>query len=212
MATGESHDESRIQVRSREAVAVFDDHDELVAAIQELEMAGFNRSQMNLLASRRGAEEKVGHKVEDVDELAGDGRAPVGTWVDPHEVAEGKTAIAGGLAYVGSIAAIGAVVASGGGLAAAIAAAVAAGGTGGAVGAWLGSLIGTGQAQAVEERTARGGLLLWVGIQSAEQEPRAIEILQRRSKRDVQVHELTRPWGAEQVPLRDWQPDPFLKP
>ena len=55
MATGESHDESRIQVRSREAVAVFDDHDELVAAIQELEMAGFNRSQMNLLASRHGA-------------------------------------------------------------------------------------------------------------------------------------------------------------
>jgi hypothetical protein len=211
MATAEEQDQSKLQVRSREAVAVFDDHDTLVAAIQELEMAGFNRGQMNLLVSRKGAAEELGRKVDDVGELAGEGKAPVGTWVDPHEAAEGRTAIAGGLAYIGSIAAVGAVVASGGGLAPAIAAAVAAGGTGGAVGAWLGGLIGSGQAKEVEDQAAHGGLLLWVAIQNAEQEPRAIEILERHSGRQVRVHELNRPWGADPVPVGDWQPDPLLK-
>ena len=119
--------------------------------------------------------------------------------MDRHELAEGKTAIAGGLAYIGSIAAVGAVVATGGGLAAAIAAAVAAGGASGAVGAWLGSFLGSSQAEAVAEQAAQGGLLLWVGIRTPEQEVRAREILERRSHREVELHELTRPWSADQT-------------
>lgn len=210
MTTAEEHDESAIQFRAREVVGIFDSHDDLVAAIQDLEMAGFNRSQMNLLTGRQEAEEKLGQKVDDVSELAKEGEAPVGTWVDRHEIAEGKTAIAGGLAYIGSIAAIGAVVATGGGLAAAIAAAIAAGGTGGAVGAWLGSFIDSGQAKSIEGQLAHGGLLLWVEVQNAEQEPRAIEILKQHSARDVEAHDLIRSWGAEQAPLRNLQPDPLL--
>ena len=140
---------------------------------------------MNLLTGRQQAEEKLGHEVDDVTDLAQEGQAPVGDLGRSSRTAEGKTAIAGGLAYIGSIAAIGAVVATGGGLAAAIAAAIAAGGTGGAVGAWLGSFIDSGQAKSIEGQLAHGGLMLWVEIQSPEQEPRAIEILERHSARDV---------------------------
>lgn len=210
MAAADEQDAGTVAYRAHEVVAVFEDHDRLVEAIQELEMAGFNRSQMNLLTSRWDAEAKVGRKIEDVRELAHEGQAPTGTWVDRHELAEGRTALAGGLGYIGSIAAIGAVIASGGGLAAALAAAVAAGGVSGAAGAWLGNLISSGHADKVAEQVAHGGLLLWVQVQSHEQEARAVEILGRYAVREVEVHDLTRPWDKDEVPLRDWQPDPLL--
>ena len=206
----EKNSPSDVAYRSREAVAVFDDYDRLVDAIQELETAGFNRSQMNLLTDQRNAEAKVGRKVEDVRELAHEGKAPTGTWVDRHELAEGRTALAGGLGYIGSIAAVGAVVASGGTLAAALAAAVAAGGVSGAAGAWLGGLLSSGHVDEVAKQVANGGLLLWVQIQDPAQEARAVEILERFSARRVELHDITRPWGDEEVPLRDWHPDPLL--
>ena len=44
-------DESAVRYKAREAVAVFNDHDDLVAAIEELELAGFDRAQINLMTS-----------------------------------------------------------------------------------------------------------------------------------------------------------------
>ena len=32
----------------------------------------------------------------------------------------------------------------------------------------------------------------------------------RFSTRKVELHDITRPWGDEEVPLRDWHPDPLL--
>ena len=210
MATAASNEEINLEVRSREAVAVFATHDDLVAAIEELEMAGFDRSQMHLVAGRPAADPAPGRDPANAPPQLDNGQPKPETWVDRHELAEGKTAIAGGLAYIGSIAAVGAVVATGGGLAAAIAAAVAAGGASGAVGAWLGSFLGSSQAEAVAEQAAQGGLLLWVAIRTPEQEGRAREILERRSHRKVELHELTRPWSADQTAAGDWQPDPLL--
>ena len=189
---------------------MFATHDDLVAAIQELEMAGFDRSQMHLVAGRpepiqRRGEIQPRHLRWSTTANHSPRPGSIGT-----SSAEGKTAIAGGLAYIGSIAAVGAVVATGGGLAAAIAAAVAAGGASGAVGAWLGSFLGSSQAEEVAEQAAQGGLLLWVAIRTPEQEVRAREILERRSHRKVELHELTRPWSADQTAAGDWQPDPLL--
>lgn len=204
------HDESTLAYRAREAVAVFDNYDELVATIEELELAGFDRAQLNLMTSRRSAEDKLGHKVEDVRELEDEPRVPLGTWVDRYEMAEGKTALTAGLAYIGSFAAIGAVVATGGGVAAAIAAAVAAGGTSGAIGAWFASMLGNRRARELENQLMQGGLLLWVALRLPEQEQKALAILNKHSARDVHVHEVAREWGDEQVPVRNWQPDPFM--
>ena len=146
MAAAEEHDTSAVQFRAREVVAVFDSHDNLVSAIQDIGDGGLQPHQMNLLTGRQQAEEKLGHKVDDVTDLAQEGQAPVGHLGRSPRTGRGQDGDRCGLAYIGSIAAIGAVVATGGGLAAAIAAAIAAGGTGGAVGAWLGSFIDSGQA------------------------------------------------------------------
>ena len=65
----ENNGRSDVAYRTREAVAVFDGHDRLVEAIQELESAGFNRAQMNLLTSEGEAEARIGRKVEDEIEV-----------------------------------------------------------------------------------------------------------------------------------------------
>ena len=92
---------------------------------------------------------------------------PLGGWVDRYELAEGKAALATGLAYVGSLVAIGVVVAGGGELAAIIAAAAVAGGTAGAFGLWLMRLVGRRRAQEINEQLSRGGLLLWAETRSS---------------------------------------------
>lgn len=191
---------SALRYKAREAVAVFDDHDGLVAAIEDLELAGFDRAQINLISSWKGVERRLGRTVADVRELEHEARIPLGTWVDRHELAEGKAALVAGLAYVGSFAAIGTVVAAGGELPAVVAATAAAGGAGGALGVWLARFIGRRRARAIEMQLLRGGLLLWVETHGPEQERAALGILERRAARDVHLHDVTRSWGAGQAP------------
>ncbi|MDX6751362.1 hypothetical protein SH611_16245 [Geminicoccaceae bacterium 1502E] len=205
-------DPSAIDYQVHEAVGVFTDPLALEDAIDALQSEGFDRAQINIMASRKAVERKLGHRLEDIREAEDDPRVPIGTFVSHHEVAEGQAALAAGLFYVGSFAATGAVVATGGGLAAIVAAAIAAGGVGGALGAWLARYLGRRHARTLAEHVKAGGLLLLVEVGDPPQERRALDILTRHGASDVHAHELTRSWGAEQVPLRRWQPDPFLFP
>ena len=53
----------------REAVALFDDYDDLLDAIEELEAAGFDRAQIKLMLSCKSAERKLRYPIEDMREL-----------------------------------------------------------------------------------------------------------------------------------------------
>lgn len=213
MAPSTGSDEpSTVDYGVREAVGLFHNNDELEDVIEELELAGFDRAQINLLAAQKTAEERLHHRITDLRELEDSDATPLGIHADRHEMAQGKAALVSGLALLGSFAAIGAVVATGGGLAAVIAAAAVAGGAGGGIGGLIARTVGQHRAQEIEAQLAAGGLLLWVELRSPEQEQKAIEILKRHSAADVHVHELRRHWGDEDVPLRRWQPDPFLAP
>ena len=191
-ATARGFDESAVAYKAREAVALFDDYVDLIAAIEELELAGFDRAQISLMRSCKAAERKLGRPIGDVRELEDEPIVPLGGWFDRHELTEGKAALAAGLAYVGSLVAIGAVVANGGDLVAIVAAAASAGGIAGASGIGLMRLVGRRRAREINEQLARGGLLLWAGTRSREQERRAIMIRKRHSTRDVHLHDLTR--------------------
>ena len=183
---------SACRYKAREAVALFDDYDDLVAAIEELELAGFDRSQINLMRSCRSAERMLRRPIEDIRELEDEPTVPLGGWVDRYELTEGKAALAAGLAYIGSLVAIGAVVAGGGEDAAIVAAAAAVGGAAGALGLGLMRLVGRRRTREISEQLSRGGLLLWAETRNREQERRATEILECHSTRDVHLHDLTR--------------------
>jgi VIT1/CCC1 family predicted Fe2+/Mn2+ transporter len=191
-AVAQGTDGSAGRYKAREAVALFDDYNDLVAAIEELELAGFDRSQINLMRSCKSAERRLGHPTEDIRELEDEPTVPLGGWVDRYELTEGKAALAAGLAYVGSLVAIGAVVAGGGEHAAIVAAAAAAGGAAGAFGLGLMRLVGRRRAREISEQLSRGGLLLWAETRSREQERRATDILECHSTRDVHLHDLRR--------------------
>jgi outer membrane lipoprotein SlyB len=194
----------------REAVGVFHDRKSFLTAVEELMVAGFDRAELSLLAAERAVQEKLGHAYQKVQELEDDAAVPRAAFVGNHSLAEARTGIIGGLAYIGAMAAAGAVVASGGAVAAAIAAAVAAGGGGGLIGAWAARLLGRDRAKELQKQLDHGGLLLWVRLRDEAHERRATEILSKSGAEDVHVHELPASELPANNPLSGVELDPFL--
>jgi hypothetical protein len=188
-----SHDlaGAAVAYRAREAVALFDDYADLVAAIEELELVGFDRAQISLMRSCKAAEGVLGRPVVDVRELEDEPNVPLGGWFDQHELNEGKAALAAGLAYVGSLVAIAAMIAEDSAVLAILAAGAVGGGLAGAGGIQLTRLVGRRRTRELQEQLARGGILLWAETRSGEQERLAVATLARHATRDVHLHDLT---------------------
>jgi hypothetical protein len=194
----------------REAVAVFDGADTLADAVQALLEAGFDRAELSLLAGERSIEGKLGHAYRRTAELEDEPKAPRAAFVGDHSLAEARTGVIGGLAYVGAMLGAGAVVASGGTLAGAAAAAAAAGGGGGLLGGLAARLIGRERAERIQQQLEHGGLLLWVDLRDAAHEQRAVDILRRAGGRDAHVHELPIEASTAENPLAGIEFDPWL--
>jgi hypothetical protein len=203
-------DAAQLTQTIREAVGVFHDRDSLLNAVEDLLSAGFDRSEISLLAGEDAVEKKLGHAYQKVQELEDDAGVPRAAFVGNHSLAIGRTGLIGGLAYVGATVAAGAVVASGGALAATIVAAVACGGGGGLLGAWAARLLGRDRAQALQHQLDRGGLLLWVALRDQAHERRALAILGQSGADDVHVHELPASEVPADNPLSGVELDPFL--
>ncbi len=196
--------------RVREVAGLFRSWERLEATVEELERAGFDRAQINMITSRAEAERRLGRPIRDIHEVEEAPRAPVDvplTDEDRHMVEVDLTGI---LAAVGSFVALGPLVATGGGLAAAVAAALAGGAVGGSVGALLSRWIEHRWAERVEQLLEAGGLVLLVAVRDPAQERKAREILERAGAEEVHVHEVERVWTEEDLPFAKVQPDPFL--
>lgn len=198
------------EVIIREAVGVFHDLPSFRDAVDDLLNAGFDRSDLSLLASTEAVEDKLGHAYRKIQELEDDPSVPRAAYVGDHSLAEGRTGVIGGLAYIGAMLGVGAVVASGGTLAAAIAAAALAGGGGGVLGGLAARYLGRKQAENLQKQLERGGLLLWVRVRDDEREKQAVEILERYRAENVHVHEIPVSERAARNPLSDVELDPWL--
>jgi hypothetical protein len=177
---------------SREAVGVFHDEKALQSAVDDLLIAGFNQSDISLLAGHRAVEERLGHVYSSVQELEDDPEVPIRAFIDSDSRTEGKAALAGGLIYVGAVTAGGAIILSGGTIAAGIIAAALAGGTGGVIGTALGRLLERRRSRGLQDQLAHGGMLLWVHARDPEHEVAATAILASNGGEDVHVHQLPR--------------------
>ena len=82
----------------REAVAIFGDEASLNAAIDDLEEHGFDRNAISLMASERAIRQKLGHRYEQIADVADDPSTPRQPAVMPEDVGAGEGALAGGLA------------------------------------------------------------------------------------------------------------------
>ncbi|MDH3660653.1 MAG: hypothetical protein OEU92_11630 [Alphaproteobacteria bacterium] len=171
---------------SVEAVAVFHDVADLDRAVEALMAAGFDKSDVSLLASEAAVEEKLGHRYERVQELEDSPDAPRVRYRTLAEFADTERTVISSLTFLPAVIAAGTVVASAGVVAAAIAGTA----IGGAVlSTILARWIDKSHADHLQEQMEHGGLLLWVNTATPEKQKSAVEILTRHSATDVHVHD-----------------------
>lgn len=196
----------------REAVGVFSEENALVSAIDELEVAGFDRADISVLGPGTESLKAIKERYASVKNLEDDGNVPREAFVDPDSRTELNAAAVGFPVYVGAIGGLFAVVASGGTLAFAIPAAIAGGLVGGGAGGLAARAIGREHRDTIARQMREGGLLLWVRTDTPEKEQRAFDLLKEAGGTDVHVHETVVERDSKDIPVANVQADPFLEP
>ena len=172
----------------REAVGVFFDAETLHAAVDELEESGFTYEQLGLLAEENTIAKRLGEFYTRINESAEADGGPRIAFVADKSMGDTVHAFLGTLFIVGTTVASGAVVASaailGGALLAALAGAAALGG----VGAVMSLILRESDAEELEQQVDEGHLLLFVRVQGAESEEKALEVLSRHGAFDAKVY------------------------
>ncbi len=174
----------------REAIARFDDPEQLEAAVSDLQSHGFDRADISFLAREgflgehaapsgpaRTAAERPTVKRE----------API----ESTDVQQGRVLATSTAALVAAFAAAGFTVATGGAAALAAGLAAAAGLGVGAAGAALGKAAGNSEQNFLDEQIQRGGVIVWVRTRDGGAEERALDILRRHGGVDVRLHEVS---------------------
>jgi hypothetical protein len=203
---------------AREAVGVFADPAALERAVDELEIAGFDRAALSVLATDGTIKDRVGHLYRNVAEIEDNRHVPQAAFAEMNSRVEGEAAAVGIPFYIGSVAGAGVtgigLGATGIGLGATAAATVAGAVVGGVAGVGLGAVLAGvmiwRRAEQVKEQLAQGGMVLWVNLRDPDAERRALQILEKAGARDIHVHEFEREWTLKDRPLSDVQFDPFL--
>ncbi len=174
-----------------EAVGAFHSVECLESAIDDLQDAGFNRSELSLLAHDKTVKGKLGHVYKKAEEAADDPEAPRIAWISGDSVEVGEAALVGAPLFIAALVAGGAVVvATGGALLPAIGAAVAAGGLAGTFGGLVAGEIGAEHAEHYEQQLERGGILLWVHLREPADGQKAVDILTKNKADHVRVHQI----------------------
>ena len=195
----------------REAVGVFADPAALERAVDELEIAGFDRAALSVFATDETIIDRVGHLYRNVAEVEDNRHVPQAAFAEMDSRVEGEAAAVGIPFFIGSVAGAGVTAIGLGATAAAtLAGAVVGGVVGVGFGAVLMSAIVWRRAEQVKEQLAQGGMVLWVSLRDADAERCALQILKKAGARDVHVHEFEREWTLKDRPFSEVQFDPFL--
>ncbi len=196
---------------AREAVGVFRDPATLETAADELEVSGFDRSAVSVLAAGERARERIERFYRTVADLEDRSDVPRQAFASSDSRTEGESLTVGIPVYIGGVAGAFAVAASGGALAPAFAAAIAGGVIGGGLGVLLADAVARHHRAWIQEQLKKGGIVLWVSTPSAEAEKRAVAVLERLGAQHVHIHQIQREWSIRDVPFATVQPDPLLE-
>jgi hypothetical protein len=199
------------RAKVREVTGIFHSRDALDAAAYELVLTGFDRADIDVLASLDEVPKRLGPVYVASAELADVKQAPRRPFVGRDDVTAVNAVTAGTVgAVAGAATAYFALIGGGSGTAAGTAAVLV-----GLLAAAIAFLL-TVRVFRREEREgldalmAHRGLILWVRVRSAEQENIAQEILRAHGARAVRVHEIEIEKRPEDLPLGTVRPDPWL--
>lgn len=172
----------------REAVGLFNNVDDLQAAIRDLEGTAFARQDISVMGTRSELEKVFGAPTVPPELAMDNADTPRQAPSRPEEQNIGRSAMIGVPAYVGAMAmALGAGAIT---FPAFIGVAVLGAAGGGAIGAILVKLFGDRYNRHLEEQIERGGLLLWVRTPDEDREDTAKRIMISRGGYDVHTHEI----------------------
>jgi hypothetical protein len=201
------------RARVREVTGVFHSLDSLEAAGDDLLRAGFDRSDVDVIAPPDEVRRKIGAAsayipAEDLADMPGVPRQP---FLGDDDITNIKIVAASTL---GSIAAVFTALMSflsgySSGQIAAISILA------GLIGAGIGivaapHLFGGGKFKGIEPASAARGVVMWVRVRSDERESQAREILIAHGAQAVRVHEIELAKTPEDLPLGSIRPDPWL--
>lgn len=203
-----------VQNLVREVVGVFDSPAHLEAAVEQLDIAGFDRAAMSVLGAEvphRGEPRKDGADAvpRSVLDISDDPTTPTTVFVPDISWSEARGMATAVPLVIGGFGAAWAVAAAGGALLFAIGATVASDAVGSGLGALLYQTVARHHAAAIRDQMAQGGLILWVRVADKETEQRALAVLRDRGAGFVHTHMIDRPWGVANAPLHGVQSDPF---
>lgn len=177
-------------VMVHEAVGVFNNADDLQAAMDDLQSHGFMRHELSVLADQEKIKSKLGRKYRDVRELEDDPSAPRASFLPNETVGEIEGAFIAIPMYLAVIASTWIVVAEGGTLTHAVIAAIVAGAMGATIGVMMARGFSEQRDRDLREKIHKGGLPLWVNLRAPEQENTATSIMKKHAARDVHVHDI----------------------
>ncbi|HEX9466693.1 MAG TPA: hypothetical protein VGB82_29180 [Alphaproteobacteria bacterium] len=169
-----------------EVVGLFRSADAVEAAISALTSAGWDRSELSLLAQKSAFD--ANPPMGDAERAADDPntqRAPV---VSGTDVRQGRTLATSLAGVIAAFIASGATILTGGSALAAIIGAAAAGGGAAAAVEALGQWAGHSRDDFLHEQVKRGGILLFVMLRRPDQEQIARDILVKHGAEEVRVH------------------------
>lgn len=193
MANSEKHDPEprRTYIDIPEAVGVFDTYEALQSAYYDLQMVGFSRYDISLLADQKVLEKKLGRGFWRASDLEDNPDAPRAAFVSQEAMGELEGAIAGGSFFVGSAIAMAALLTPASTIAASIAAVAIGGSPAAVIGTLFARRFGKHHRDYYATQIAHGGILLWVRVRDKERENLAVKIIKGHSGHDVHVH----PWS-----------------
>jgi hypothetical protein len=173
----------------KQAIAVLGSVEALESVLDRLEEADFDHDQISVLVRREVISGKLGreHSIIDAARLVGAGErdAPI----RKIEMNELRAVMVSLPAYVGAVIAGTATVASGGVLLPIIVA-TAAGGAGGALfGGLLSLFLDARRADYFDRQLASGGIVLWILLDNAEWEKKALQILPAFATEPIAIQE-----------------------
>jgi hypothetical protein len=206
-----SSDDILERTRAREVTGVFHSRKALVAAAEELLVAGIDRADIDISASPNELERRLNYlsiPAADLADLPITARQP---FTGDDDVLSTEAVIGSVAGCIAAIAMAFYLVARDiGPLSVGIFSVLIGLAVGGVAMLWVRRLLQRERARGLERLSEAQGLLIWVRVRSPEKEAQAQEILTRHGAKAVHIHEIELAKRPEDLPLHSLRPDPWL--
>jgi hypothetical protein len=206
-----SSDDILDQIRSREVTGVFHSRKALIAAAEDLLVAGFDRADIDVSASLDELQRRLNYQSIPPADLADIPTAARQPFMDEDDVLSTEAVVGSIAGCIGAIAVAYFLVVRGiGPLSVGIFSVLTGLVVGGAAMFRARRRLRRERALGLEKLSEAHGLLIWVRVRTAEQEAEAQEILMRHGGEAVHVHEIDLTKRPEDLPLHSLRADPWL--